>query len=72
MGIFDKVAKTASSIGSNVATSAAKVGSSAVVATQEQGELVSLKSQINVINQELDSAYAQVGRRFIDYVIASG
>lgn len=72
MGLFDKVAKTAGSIGSSVATSAAKVGSSAVVATQEQGELVSLKSQINVINQELDAAYAQIGRKFVDYVIESG
>lgn len=69
MGLFDKVTQTASSIGKGVATSAAKVGSSATVAAQEQSELVSLKSQINVINQELDAFYVQIGRRYIDYVL---
>lgn len=72
MGLFDKVAKVAGSVGSSVATSAAKVGSNVVVASQEQGELVSLKSQINVINQELDAAYAQIGRKYVEYVIATG
>lgn len=69
MGLFDKVTKTAANIGGSVATSAAKVGSSATVAAQEQKELIELKSQINVINQELDSAYIQVGRKYVEYVI---
>ena len=72
MGLFDKVAKTASSIGGSVAKTAANVGSSATVAAQEQGELISLKSQINVIEQELNSSYIQIGRKYVDYVIQSG
>ena len=68
MGLFDKVTKTASNIGGSVATSAVKVGSSAAVAAQEQKELIELKSQINLINQELESAYVQVGRKYVDYV----
>lgn len=39
-----------------------------VVATQEQEEIVSLRSQITVINQELDSAYTQIGRKYVEYV----
>ncbi|MGN0612632.1 MAG: hypothetical protein ACI4JB_01905 [Porcipelethomonas sp.] len=46
-----------------------KVGSNATAATQEQAELVSLRSQINVIDQELDSAYTQIGRKYVEYVV---
>lgn len=69
MGLFDKVTKAAGSIGNSVANSAAKVGSNVVVTSKEQSELISLKSQINVINQELNAAYAQIGRKYVDYVI---
>lgn len=72
MGLFDKVTKVAKNAGSSIASTAGKVGSSATVAVQEQQELVSLKSQINVISQELDSAYVQVGRKYVDYVLQSG
>lgn len=72
MGLFDKVAKTASNVGAGVASSAAKAGASAVVAGQEQTELLQLKSQISVINQELDALYAQVGKKYIDFVLESG
>lgn len=72
MGLFDKVTKTASNIGGSVVKTAANVGSSASVAAQEQSELVALKSQINVIEQELNSSYVQIGRKYVDYVIESG
>ena len=72
MGLFDKVAKTASNIGGNVISTAGKVGSSATVAAQEQGELVSLKSQINVIEQELSASYVQIGRKYVEYVAETG
>lgn len=72
MAFFDKLTQTASNVGKNVASSVAKVGSSAAVAAQEQTELAQLKSQVNVINQELDSFYVQIGRRYIDYVLETG
>lgn len=72
MGIFDKVQKTAANIGKTVATSAGNVGSSVGVAAQDQSELVSLKMQVNVIEQELESSYIQIGRRYVEYVISSG
>ena len=72
MAFFDKLTQTASNVGKNVASSAAKVGSSATVVAQEQTELVQLKSQVNVINQELDSLYVQIGRRYVDHVLETG
>lgn len=72
MALFDKITKTATNLGNSAVSAATKVGSGAAVAAQEQAELVSLKSQINVIEQELSAAYAQIGRKYVDYVVASG
>ena len=71
MGLFDKVSKVTRSVGNSISSTAGKVGSSAAVAAQEQTELVALKSQLNVIGQELDASYVQIGRKYVEYVIAS-
>lgn len=72
MGLFDKVTKTATSIGKSVVSTAADVGSSVGVAAQDQSELAGLKMQVNVIEQELDASYVQIGRKYVNYVLASG
>ena len=68
MAFFDKVTKVANNIGK----SAANVGSSVGVATQDRSELASLKMQVNVIEQELAASYSQIGKKYVDHVIASG
>lgn len=72
MALFDKVTKAANNIGKSVLNSAVTVGSSVGAAAQDQSELASLKMQINVIQQELDSSYVQIGRRYVEYVLESG
>lgn len=72
MGLFDKVTKTVTSAGKSMMSSAINLGASATTAAQEQNELMQLKSQINVIEQELDALYVQIGRKFIDYVLETG
>ncbi len=72
MGLFDKVVKTATSVGQSAMNTASTVGSNVGVAAQDQSELAALKMQVNVIEQELDSSYVQIGRRYVDYVVASG
>lgn len=69
MGLFDKISKTAQNIGQSVSKTASNIGSSANVAIQEQAELNELRSQINVINQELEVAYTQIGRKYVEYVL---
>ena len=69
MALFDKALKTAKNIGSNMANTAVNAGSTAGVAVQEQTELAGLKMQVNVIEEELNSAYAQIGRKYVEYVI---
>lgn len=72
MAFFDKVAKAATNLGKSAANTATTVGSSVGVAAQDHSELTALKMQVNVIEQELDASYVQIGRRYIDYVIQSG
>lgn len=72
MAFFDKVTKTATNIGKSALNTASNVGSSVGVAAQDQSELTALKMQVNVIEQELESSYIQIGRKYVDYVIASG
>ena len=72
MGLFDKVAKTAGNVGKSAMSSATKVGSNVGVAAQDQSELNSLKMQVNVIDQELNASFIQIGRKYVDYVIESG
>lgn len=72
MGIFDKVVSAAKNTGSSIATAAVKTGSTIGVAAQDQSELAGLKMQVNIIEQELEKAYSQVGRIYIEYVMNSG
>lgn len=72
MGFFDKALKTAKNVGGSIASSAANVGSTVGTAAQDNAELNSLKMQINVIEQELDAAYAQIGKKYVDYVAQTG
>lgn len=72
MGFFDKALKTAQNIGNSISTSAVKAGSSVGVAAQDNAELSAIKMQINVIEQELNAAYAQIGKKYVDYVSETG
>jgi hypothetical protein len=72
MAFFDKVTKVATNIGKSAVSTAANVGSSVGVAAQDQSELAALKMQVNVIEQELEASYSQIGRKYVEYVIASG
>ena len=76
MGMFDKVVKAGknlgSSIGSVAAATATNVGSTVATAAKEHSELAGLKSEINVIEKELDASYVMIGRKYVDYVISSG
>ena len=72
MGIFDKALKTVQNVGDSLATSAVNVGSAAGTSIQDNTELNNLKMQINTIDQELDAAYVQMGKRYVDYVAKTG
>lgn len=70
MDFFDKAAKKAKEVGSNVALTAASVGNAIGNVTKEQSELASLKIQKSAIDKKLDRLYAEIGRKYIDYTEA--
>jgi hypothetical protein len=72
MGIFDKAMKTAKSVGNNIGGTAVKVGSNVGSSVQDNSELAGIKMQINTIEQELQAAYSQIGKRYVDYIIETG
>lgn len=72
MGFFDKALKTVQNMGDSFASSMMNVGSTAGTSVQDTTELNDLKMQINVIEQELDAAYMQIGKRYVDYVLQTG
>lgn len=65
MGVFDRALRKAQNIGGNIAASAG-------VAIQDNTELNNLKMQLAELEKELESAYAQVGRRCIDQLVKVG
>ena len=72
MGVFDKALKAAKNVGNSVANTAANVGSNVGTSAQDNSEVAGLKMQINAIEQELDAAYLQIGKKYVDYVMKSG
>lgn len=48
-----------------MANTGVNAGSTAGVAVQEQTELAGLKMQVNIIEEELNSAYEQIGRKWL-------
>ncbi len=47
------------------------VASTVATVAKEQTELATLKAEINVIDKELDASYSMVGKKYVEYVIAT-
>lgn len=64
MDLFDKATRVAKSVGDNVVNSAKSVYSS----TKEQNELAGLNIQKAAIEKKLNISYAEIGKRYVEYV----
>jgi len=71
MGVFDKALKTVTNAGKSAISTANNIGSNIGTAAQDSSELNALKAQIGTINQELDASYVIVGRKYVEYILAS-
>ncbi len=60
--------KTVKSVGESVISSAKSVGTSIYSSTKEQSELASLNVQKSVIEMNLNSTYAEIGKKYVEYV----
>lgn len=72
MGFFDKALSVAKNVGGQVASTAVGAGSELGTAAKDSVTITALEMELNAIEEELNAAYQQVGKKYIDYVIASG
>lgn len=70
MDLFDKAAKVAQDVGETVVNSAKSVGDYLKFTNSDQRDYAGLKVQLDKVNKELDSFYAEIGKRYVDYVKA--
>ena len=71
MDMFEKATKAVKNAGESVIGSAKNFGSSIYNSTKEQREAAGLKVHISVIERKLQDAYAQIGKRYVDYTANS-
>lgn len=67
MDMFEKATKVAKDVSGNVINQAKNIGSSIYSTTKEQGELAGLNVQKSLIEKRLESSYAIIGKRYVEY-----
>lgn len=68
MDLFNKASKAAKSMGDNVMSSAKNMGNTIYSSTKEQSELAGLNIQASVLERKLESHYAEIGKRYVEYI----
>ena len=71
MSIFEKTSKAVKEISETVYDSAKNIGTTIYSASLEQSELAGLKVQKSVIEKKLHDSYAEIGRKYVDYMLHS-
>ncbi len=69
---FNAIKEKGSAVASKAAEVAGNAGSEVIEATKEQSELLGLKSEVNVIDKEIEASQLMIGKKYVDYVIESG
>ena len=72
MGIFSKVKTAASAVGSATTTAAATASGSILTNAKENAKLLAIKGEIAGIDNQLVTAYEQVGKKYVEIAIATG
>ncbi len=71
MDLFEKATKTVKDVGESVIDSAKSFGSSFYNSSKEQSELAGMKVQKSVIVKRLQESYAEIGKKYVDYMADS-
>lgn len=66
--MFEKATKTVKNVSENMVQSAKTVGTTIYSSTKEQSELAGLNVQKSVLERKLESSYAEIGKRYVEYV----
>jgi len=72
MGLFDKVKTQASTLSSGLGDAASKIGGDVISSSKENAKLAAIKADIASIEGQLDLAYKEIGKKYIDNLLAGG
>lgn len=68
MNMFEKTTKAVKEAGKTVVDSAKGLGNSIYYTSKEQGELAGMKVQKSVIEKRLLNSYAEIGKKYVEYI----
>ncbi len=71
MDMFEKATKAVKEVGGTMFDSAKNLGTSIYSLSKEQSELAGLKVQKSVIEKKLQESYAEIGKRYVEYITTS-
>ena len=66
--MFEKATKAVKEVGGTVFDSAKNIGTSIYSLSKEQSELAGMKVQKSVIEKKLQESYAEIGKRYVEYI----
>ena len=72
MGFFNKMKTQASNIGASVSQSAAKVAGDTMTSAKENAKIIAINNEINSLEGDLLVAYQEIGKKYVEYLIAGG
>ncbi len=72
MSLLKKIRTQAGSIGSSVAQTSSKLAGDTVMSANENEKLAAINAEINSLNGDLSSAYKDIGKKYVEYLVASG
>ena len=70
MGLFDRIKTTASGVGSAIAKGTGQIAGKATVEAKEQAKIVAVKADIAAVQAEIDTAYAVIGKLYVEKLLA--
>lgn len=71
MDMFEKATKAVKEVGETVIDSAKSLGTSIYSSSKEQSELAGMKVQKSVIEKKLQESYAEIGKRYVNYITSA-
>lgn len=72
MGFFDKVKTQASNVGSSIGNIGSKVTGDVLTSSKENAKLIAIKAEIDSIQGELEVAYKDIGKKYVEHIAKSG
>ena len=72
MGFFGKLKTQASSIGNSIGDAGSKLSGDILTSSKENAKLIAIKGEIASIDGNLDIAYKEIGKKYVEHIAKTG